>query len=62
MKLYKVIRNFKDKDERIYKVNDDYPHADAKKPTAARLKTLSSTENDYGYEFIEKVATPSNKG
>lgn len=53
--MYKVIRKFKDKDGCIYVPGDDYPHVDAKKPTNARIKTLSSTNNKYGQIYIEKI-------
>lgn len=53
--MHKVIRKFKDKDGRIYEIGDDYPHVDAKKPTNARIKTLSSTNNKYKNIYIEKL-------
>lgn len=53
--MYKVIRDFKDKDGRIYRIGDVYPNGDAKKPTNARIKVLSSTNNDYKKVFIQKV-------
>lgn len=53
--MFKVIRKFKDKDGHIYDVGDDYPTVDAKKPTNARIKTLSSANNKYGQIYIEKV-------
>lgn len=53
--MFKVIREFKDKDGRIYKVGEDYPATNAKKPSNARTKTLSSTNNKYGQIYIEKV-------
>lgn len=53
--MFKVIRKFQDKDGRVYNVGDDFPATDAKKPTNARVKTLSSTNNKYGQIYIEKV-------
>jgi hypothetical protein len=53
--MYKVIRKFEDKDGRIYKIGDDFPHVDAKKPTNARIKTLSTTNNHYGKIYIKKI-------
>lgn len=55
--MYKTIRKFKDKDGRIYNAGDDFPAVDAKKPTNARIKTLSSTNNKYGHIYIEKVTS-----
>lgn len=54
--MYKVIRNFEDKDGYVYEIGDLYPHVDAKKPTNARLKVLSSTKNSYGQIYIKKVS------
>lgn len=54
--MYKVIRKFKDKDGLIYEIGDVYPVKDAKKPTNARLKSLSSTNNSYGQIYIENTA------
>ena len=53
--MHKVIRKFKDKDGRSYEVGDDYPAVGAKKPSNARIKTLSSTNNKYGHIYIEKI-------
>ena len=53
--MYKVVRKFQDKDGRIYNVGDDFPNVDAKKPTNARIKLLSSTNNKYGQIYIEKL-------
>lgn len=53
--MYKVIRKFKDKDGRVYEPGDAFPHKDAKKPSNARIKTLSSTNNKYGQIYIEKI-------
>ena len=53
--MFRVNREFKDKDGRIYKVGEDYPAVDAKKPTNARIKTLSSTNNKYGHVYIKKI-------
>lgn len=53
--MYKVIRQFKDKDGRTYNVGEFYPTEDAKKPTNARIKALSSTNNKYNQIYIEKI-------
>lgn len=53
--MYKVIRQFKDKDGRTYNVGEFYPTEDAKKPTNARIKTLSSTNNKYNQIYIEQI-------
>ena len=55
--MFKVIRKFKDVDGRIYDPVDNnvYPAEGAKKPSNARIKTLSSTNNKYGQIYIEKV-------
>lgn len=53
--MFTVIRKFKDKDGRIYSIGDHFPHADAKKPTNARIKVLSSTGNKYNKIYIEKI-------
>lgn len=58
--MYEVIRSFKDRDGTIYNVGDKYPNAKAKKPTNARIKTLSSTNNSYGQIYIVKES--SEKG
>ena len=52
--MYKVIRKFEDKDGRIYEIGDLYPNVDAKKPTNARIKVLSSIKNSYGQIYIVK--------
>ncbi|PAD70898.1 hypothetical protein CHH83_01425 [Bacillus sp. 7586-K] len=46
-KKYVVVHDFKDlKDnDRVYIKDDSYPAVGAKKPTAARIKELSSTKN-----------------
>ena len=59
--MYKVIRPFEDKDKHRYAVGDDYPHKDAKKPTNARIKTLSSTDNKYNKIYIEEVKTDAEE-
>lgn len=53
--MFKVIREFKDKDGHIYNVGDDYPSVDAKKPTSARIKVLTTTNNEYGKIYVEKI-------
>lgn len=53
--MYKVIRQFKDKDGRTYKVGDVYPTEDAKKPTNTRIKTLSTENNKYNQIYIEQI-------
>jgi len=55
-KKYVVIYDFKDlKDnDRIYIKNDPYPAEGAKKPTAARIKELSSTKNKMNRVLIKE--------
>lgn len=53
--MYIVKRKFQDKDGRVYQINDIFPHVDAKKPTNARIKLLSNTNNKYGQIYIEKI-------
>ena len=48
--MYKVIREFKDTDNKVYKVGASYESKDD-----ARLEVLSTNKNKYGYPFIEKV-------
>ena len=48
--MYKVIKEFKDTDGKIYKVGDSYSNKDD-----ARLEVLSTNKNKYGYPFIEQV-------
>jgi len=52
--MHEVIRNFKDQDGSIYNVGDAYPNSKAKKPTNARIKVLSSTNNKYNQIYIVK--------
>ena len=52
--MYEVVRTFKDLDGTIYKVGEVYPNSNAKKPTSARIKTLSSTNNKYEQVYIVK--------
>ncbi|MFD4491659.1 hypothetical protein [Lysinibacillus fusiformis] len=59
--MYKVVRDFKDKDGRFYREGDVFPAPDASKQTAARLKVLSSTNNSYGKVFIKKNEAPKEK-
>lgn len=59
--MYKVVRDFKDRDGRYYREGDTYPATDVKKQTAARIKTLSSTDNSYGQIFIKKNEAPKEK-
>lgn len=59
--MFEVIRRFKDTGGHIYEVGDVYPLQGSKKPSKARVKTLSSTDNKYGEIFIEKVDTPIEK-
>ena len=54
--MYKVIKPFKDKDNKLYFVDDTYFSE-----SEERLKTLSSSENKYGYPFIEKVKKTRKK-
>lgn len=53
--MYKVTRKFKDKDGRVYEPGDNFPHVNAKKPSNTRIKTLSSTANEYNQIYIEKI-------
>lgn len=59
--MYKVVRDFKDKDGRFYRAGDNFPASDVAKKTTARIKTLSSTDNAYGQIFIKKAETPKAK-
>ena len=59
--MYKVVRDFKDRDGRYYREGDTYPAPDVKKQTSARIKTLSSTDNLYGQIFIKKNEVPKEK-
>ncbi len=59
--MYKVVRDFKDKDGRFYREGDVFPAPEASKQTAARLKVLSSTNNSYGQIFIKKNEAPKEK-
>lgn len=59
--MYKVVRDFKDKDGRFYREGDVYPAPDARKQTTARLKILSSTGNSYNQIFIQKIQAPKEK-
>lgn len=54
--MYKVVKQFKDVDGTIYNVNDSYPAKNVKKPSATRIKTLSTEKNKYGKIYIEKVS------
>jgi hypothetical protein len=55
--MYKVVADFRDlKDnERLYKVGDEYPAADAPKPTKARIKELVEGKNHLERVFIEEI-------
>ena len=59
--MYKVVRDFKDKDGRSYRAGDVFPAPDVKKKTAARIKALSSTNNAYGQIFIKKNESPKGE-
>lgn len=48
--MYKVITAFKDRDGKMYQVDDEYNNEDLK-----RLEVLSTDQNKYGYPFIQKV-------
>lgn len=52
---YKVIKKFRDKDERIFEVGDSYPFSTV---TKERLEELSTKNNKYGYPFVEEVKEP----
>ena len=56
--MYVVIDIFKEdlgEGEHIYQVGDAYPKEGSKKPTAKRLKLLSTENNKYNKPFIKKV-------
>ena len=56
--MYVVIDIFKEdlgEGEHIYQVGDTYPKEGSKKPTAKRLKVLSTEKNKYNKPFIEEV-------
>lgn len=46
---YKVIKNFRDRDNKLYSVGDDY------KGTKARVAVLSTDDNAYKVPFIKEV-------
>ena len=48
--MYKVIKKFMDKDNRVYQVGETYNSNDE-----TRLKLLSGQSNIYGYPFIQKI-------
>ena len=54
--MYKVIEPFKDRDGKFYSVDDTYFSE-----SEERIKTLSSSENKYGYPFIEQVKKTRKK-
>jgi hypothetical protein len=56
--MYKVVKDFKDKDGQFYRKGESYPTT---KQTTTRIKTLSSTDNAYGQIFIKKNETPKVK-
>lgn len=55
--MYKVVSNFRDaKDNnRLYEIGDEYPAADAPKPTKTRILALAKGKNPYGVVFIEEI-------
>ena len=56
--MYVVINKFKEdlgEGEHVYEVGEAYPKAGSKKPTAKRLKVLSTANNKYNKPFIKKV-------
>lgn len=55
-KKYIVIHDFKDlKDnEKIYIAGDVFPKTGSKKPSAARIKELSSKSNNIGKQLIKE--------
>ena len=56
--MYVVIDRFKEdlgEGEHIYQVGDTYPKEGSKKPTAKRLKVLSTENNKYNKPFIKEV-------
>lgn len=63
--MYKVVSNFRDaKDNnRLYEIGDEYPAADAPKPTKTRILELAKGKNRYGVVFIEEIEeAPENTG
>ncbi|MEK5524143.1 hypothetical protein [Heyndrickxia sp. FSL W8-0423] len=57
-KKYVVVHDFKDLQDnnRIYIKDDVYPAEGAPKPTAARIKELSSTKNKQNQVLIKEQA------
>jgi len=56
--MYKVVKDFKDRDGQFYRKGDSYP---ATKQTTARIKMLSSTDNAYSQIFIKKIESTKAK-
>ena len=48
--MYKVIKEFRDTDNKYYRVGDSYENTNKE-----RVETLSTNKNKYGYPFIKKV-------
>ncbi len=60
--MYKVVADFRDlnDNEHLYKVGDEYPAADAPKPTKTRIKELAEGKNRLERVFIEEIPEPSH--
>lgn len=55
---YKVIKKFRDKDDRVFDVGESYPFSTV---TKERLTELSTDGNKYGVPFIEEVKEEPKK-
>lgn len=55
--MYKVLKEFKDRDGKIYKVGDKYD----KELKGLRLKHLTTDENVYGKAFLKKEVAKKEK-
>lgn len=49
---YKVIKKFRDRDDRVFEIGESYPFSTV---TKERLTELSTKSNKYGVPFIEEV-------
>lgn len=60
--MFEVVRAFRDakNDNHFYKVGDEYPVADASKPSKARIEELAKGKNKYGKVYIKEVAETSD--
>lgn len=55
---YKVIKKFRDTDERVFEVGESYPFSTVSKE---RLIELSTDGNRYGVPFIEEESEPKKQ-